>query len=184
MKESTNVAAKTSAALTLSHLREKTLSMNTSPLILIYTVIIMFCVWLVMPLNAEERYRDNGDGTITDHQTNLTIIKNTNCFGKKGWQAARSVVQALADGSCGLTDGSVAGDWQLPNKESLPYLLEWSESGLFSGMQAHFYWSNKVHTKANATSRLWIWVLYLGNGYIGKDDAVNGNYVWPVRDKP
>ena len=138
----------------------------------------------VLPLRAYDRYSDNGDGTITDHKTKLLVLKNANCFGKKGWQDALSAASKLASGLCDLSDGSAAGDWQLPTREMLPTLFDWTKSGRFSGMQTHFYWSNTAYTETLGTSSgLWAWVVYLGNGYVGRDDTTNGNYVWPVRNK-
>ena len=145
----------------------------------------LFCLlWIASTPSSHSgaRYVDNGDGTITDQETNLIGIKNAGCFGKKSWDAALSAVRTLSDGSCGLSDGSLTGDWHLPTKTTLPTLFAWSESGLFSGGQAHFYWSSTAYTDV-PKPQPWAWVIYLGNGYVGKDNASNGNYVWPVRTK-
>ena len=55
------------------------------------------------------RFTDNGDGTVTDNLTALIWLKNANCFGAKNWATALSDANALASGSCGLSDGSIAG---------------------------------------------------------------------------
>ena len=63
------------------------------------------------------RFCDMGDGTVLDIETGLIWLKNANCFGKKSWGNAMSAAGTLAEGQCGLTDGSVAGDWRLPTIE-------------------------------------------------------------------
>ena len=63
----------------------------------------------------DPRFTDNGDGTITDNLTGLVWLAQADCLGKIEWLAALAAANALADGQCGLTDGSVAGDWRLPN---------------------------------------------------------------------
>lgn len=146
----------------------------------LYAAWVLLCLGAVaMPVQAGERYVDNGDGTITDRENNLVVLKQADCFGKQSWQAAISEARKLAAGACGLSDGSRPGAWHLPARETLPLLVEWSKSGFFSGMQTHFYWSNTPYV--SDTPRAWAWVMYLGNGYVGKDEASNGNYLWPVR---
>jgi hypothetical protein len=61
------------------------------------------------------RFRDNEDGTVTDNLTGLIWLKNANCFGSRTWNEAITDCNVLANGQCGLTDGSGGGDWRLPN---------------------------------------------------------------------
>jgi len=62
-----------------------------------------------------ERFRNNRDGTVTDNFTGLIWLENVGCFGLRTWSQALSASNGLASGSCGLSDGSSAGDWRLPN---------------------------------------------------------------------
>lgn len=65
------------------------------------------------------------DGTIRDNETGLIWLKDASCSallgtnpeGRADWDTANSAAADLADGTCGLTDGSEAGDWRLPAKE-------------------------------------------------------------------
>ena len=41
------------------------------------------------------------------------------------WQEALDAANTLASGSCGLSDGSMAGDWRLPNVNELRSLIDW-----------------------------------------------------------
>jgi len=63
-----------------------------------------------------DRYVDCGNGTVTDTVTGLIWLKAINCFVRDNWFSASAAAAALADGQCGLTDGSKPGDWRLPTK--------------------------------------------------------------------
>lgn len=73
------------------------------------------------------RLENNGDGTITDHLTGLIWLKDHYCPGRMSWNDALAFCNNLAHGSCGLTDGSVAGDWRLPNRKELMSLVDYSK---------------------------------------------------------
>ena len=60
------------------------------------------------------RYVDCGNGTVTDTATGLIWLKQANCFPALNYSAANQAAAGLADGECGLTDGSSVGDWRLP----------------------------------------------------------------------
>lgn len=66
----------------------------------------MFC--LIMVANAVA----SDDGTVTDG--NLVWLKNANCFETQVWPTAMDLAANLKSGSCGLRDGSTAGQWRLP----------------------------------------------------------------------
>ena len=104
-----------------------------------------------------ERFTDNGDGTVTDKTTGLIWLKDANCFGPLTWHEAMTAIEGLANGQCGLTDGSAQGDWRLPERAELLTLLDeryeypalsnaagtgsWMEGDPFSGVQSSPYWS-------------------------------------------
>jgi hypothetical protein len=64
--------------------------------------------------NDQDRYQDCNNGTVTDTVTGLIWLKQANCFGEKPWSLANQAAAGLASGTCGLSDGSSAGDWRLP----------------------------------------------------------------------
>ena len=47
------------------------------------------------------------------------------CFGARTWADAISDGNGLADGSCGLTDGSSPGNWRLPNVKEIQNLVDY-----------------------------------------------------------
>lgn len=70
-----------------------------------------------------QRFVDCGNGTVTDTVTGLIYLKNADCFTSQNWPTANQSAAGLADGSCGLTDGSGAGDWRLQTREEWEGIL-------------------------------------------------------------
>jgi len=148
-----------------------------------------------------KRFADMGDGTIRDNNTGLIWLKDASCgdlpgtdsSGIANWEDAKAAAAALADGMCGLTDGSAAGTWRLPTHaewetfyslvHNYPALVntvgnvKWREGDAFTGVQASYYWSSTVDPViANA------WIADMANGCMYDNFTTNiGLYVWPVR---
>jgi Protein of unknown function (DUF1566) len=115
----------------------------------------------------DPRFTDNGDGTITDNLTGLIWLKNADCFGQRNWEQALADANALADPQCGLSDGSVAGDWRLPNRKELGSLLDFENfrpplptGHPFITLRNSFYWSST--TVAGIPDRAWSVVMIDG----------------------
>jgi len=117
------------------------------------------------PIWIGEPFTDNGDGTVTDNLTGLVWLRSANCAGgTTTWAIALSYSNALYDGctdcfgtsgDCGLSDGSSAGDWRLPNLNELRSLIDPTESNPalsaghpFSDVQSStlLYWSSTTHS--------------------------------------
>ncbi|MEI7706285.1 MAG: RICIN domain-containing protein, partial [Deltaproteobacteria bacterium] len=75
------------------------------------------CPGTLMPGSA--RWCDLNDGTILDMTTGLAWLKNANCWGKITKGDADQKVALLGNGQCGLTDGSVGGEWRIPAANEL-----------------------------------------------------------------
>lgn len=142
------------------------------------------------------RFTDNGNGTVTDNLTGLIWLKNANCTETVGsiakgsgyltWPDALTWSNALAAGSCGLTDSSVAGDWRLPNITELKSLVDLSQQNPaipsghpFSNVQSSWYWSASTYPYGASTA----WGVNMSDGIVssGFDVKADVNYVWPVR---
>lgn len=153
------------------------------------------------------RFVDN-NGAVTDNLTGLVWLKNSNCKETVGG-IARNITEArptsgfvhkltdavtwannLSDGACGLTDGSVAGAWRLPNVNELKSLMNplqepmLSPKSPFSGEIVNGYWTSDPGT---------VLTNYYGSTgaaavIMGWDDTTDEifpsgrDYVWPVRD--
>lgn len=143
---------------------------------------------------ALDRFTDMGDGTIRLNHSNLFWLKNANCSelygGEKGlnWEEASDTVANLADGICGLADGSVAGDWRLPTVEEWGDLISkeftspaldntvgdgpWQEGDAFTGVQLSDYWTS-------ATT----WAIDMDQGKLIQRGYYELISVWPVRNR-
>jgi len=150
------------------------------------------------------RFTDNNNGTVTDNLTGLIWLKNANCAGVMGnWNTAIDYAAALYDGGtscfgtggdCGLSDGSSAGDWRLPNRNEFLSLLNiayynptlsntegtrpWMEGDPFTGVQSANYWSSTTIMGRTGFS----WGVNFGNGNVVRHDKSGEMYVWCVRD--
>ncbi len=125
------------------------------------------------------------NGAVTDNHTGLVWLQNANCFGSATWSSALTSANTLASGSCGLTDGSSAGQWRLPNRRELASLIDRGTSNPtlpgghpFTNVQNLPYWLSSSYdaTPENA------WVLNAGTGYQNGSLKTGNNYHWPVRD--
>jgi hypothetical protein len=130
------------------------------------------------------RFTDNGDGTVTDNLTRLIWLKNADCFGLRTWTEALSDANSLQDGSCGLTDGSVAGNWRLPNIRELHTLFDYGQydpalpsAHSFSGVQLERYWSSSTRAKDPFNA----WCAFPSNGSVGYGPKQFTSRLWPVR---
>jgi hypothetical protein len=101
--------------------------------------------------------------------------------------------RTLADGACGLTDGSQAGQWRLPTIEELggivpnnnysydsgPEPVSFRNMRLFSGVQSDSYWSSSW--APNDTYKNTVWIVNMNYSYVLLGDVGGSLSVWPVR---
>lgn len=104
---------------------------------------------LVTDDDRQSRFVDNQDGSVMDRVTGLVWLKDAGCFSTTTWANAVADARALSSGSCGLSDGSVAGDWRLPNIIELESVLDVSTSNPaitpgnpFINVSTSIYWSS------------------------------------------
>jgi hypothetical protein len=146
------------------------------------------------------RFSDMGDGTVRDEDSGLIWLKDASCsdlastdsLGRAGWQEATDVVRFnVADGICGLKDGSVRGVWRLPTQVewaafldrdySYPALCnaagddQWEEGDAFDGVVYNFYWS------FDAYDEIYAWVSGTRQGTAAIFEMGELLYIWPVR---
>jgi hypothetical protein len=141
------------------------------------------------------RFTDNGNGTVTDNLTGLIWLKNANCFGAQIWSQALADAYGLANQSCGLSDGSVAGDWRLPNVKELYSLIDlqytipalsntvgtgqWTQGNPFTNVESNYYWSSDARIDMP-----WAYIVNLYDGRLWDYSQTDQYWVWPVRGGP
>jgi hypothetical protein len=136
---------------------------------------------------VSQRFTDNGDGTVLDNATGLIWLAEANCFGVGNWDHGLNSANALADGACGLSDGSLAGDWRLPNARELHSLADFGRSfpafpadHPFSGLQPNYYWTST--TREGQADRAWLVGFHEGGLWDSRyHPKIRIGYVWPVR---
>jgi len=126
------------------------------------------------------------NGTVTDNRTGLIWLQDANCaaVSPKTWANALTSCNSLASGTCGLADGSTAGQWRLPNRFELESLLDLQKAlpalptgHPFSSVQPVFYWSATTYADDPSSA----WVVDLIDGFVNAPGKTNTYYVWPVR---
>ena len=146
------------------------------------------------------RFTDMGDGTIRDNVSGLIWLKDASCDnlphtedGNADWMHAVVAAAVLTSGTCGLTDGSKAGDWRLPSKAeweafmSAVYIdpalvntvgdAQWSEGDAFTGVLSDPYW-----TITEQEYELVAYYANMDNGWMYANDERSHYRVWPVRN--
>ena len=144
------------------------------------------------------RFTDNNNGTVTDNLTGLIWTKNANMFGTLKWEVgmtptACAACNTLNSPEHGLTDGSVEGNWRLPNRKELESLVScgfygpalpntlgtgtWTEGNPFQGVQSSNYWSSSTY-KQNPG---YAWSVDFYDGFAGYSNKDYNLYVWCVR---
>ncbi len=144
-----------------------------------------------------ERWIDNGNGTITDTVTGLIWLKQANCIDDT-WSSAIKSVNSLASGQCGLTDGSAAGSWRMPNRNEMQSLSDRMENNhadffnqtyvnfdgtvfrqpIFSNfMVSQYYWTSTT----NAADPTDAWTVFSCDYGVYATDKSNTGYTLAVR---
>ena len=142
----------------------------------------------------EDDFTDNADGTITDGRTGLVWLKNADCYSYQNWDNAMSATDKLNSGECGLSDGSVEGDWRLPTKDELQGIgtdppttwydgwpsVTWEKpSTPFDNIKSSdYYWSCTTLAAENTS---YAWRVHMGYSGVYDGSKTTDAYVWPVR---
>ena len=132
----------------------------------------------------DPRLEDNDDGTVTDNLTGFLWLKDASCFVTRTWASALSQCNTLNNGECGLTDGSVEGDWRLPNRFELESVLDMGESlpalpsgHPFSDVVSGWYWSSTTYDGVKSFG----WSINMAGCQCNRETKTKENYVWCVR---
>jgi hypothetical protein len=121
------------------------------------------------------RFVDNANGTVTDMLTGLVWLKQANCM-QGDWASSLAAVNGLASGQCGLSDGSAAGQWRMPNRNEMQSLQD-------RMMNNHSQWFPQVDYNQDGS----VFQAAILSGFIGSQyywtsttDAANVGEAWTV----
>jgi hypothetical protein len=133
------------------------------------------------------RFTDNSNGTVTDNLTGLIWMKNANAFDQRTWADALSDANGLKSGDAGLTDGSQAGDWRLPNIRELESLIDNGRydpalpaGHPFTNVQPFIDWSSTT----NEHITTYAWGVDIRSTQVDDYGKSFDYYVWCVRGGP
>lgn len=142
------------------------------------------------------RFTDNLNGTVSDHLTGLIWLKNAGCFNPADWSTALTAANQLASGTCGLTDGSTAGQWRMPNANELESLVDVSQFNPavstghpFANINlAKAYWSSTTYMALTANAMAirfsdgrWINGVDGADGSFNNSKTASANSLWAVK---
>jgi len=126
--------------------------------------------------NPNNRFLDNGDGTITDLKTNLMWLNQKEYIALAPFDEAKEY--------CKSFNYNNHSDWRLPTKNEFNSIIDKKNyPAIISVFQLgkadiYLYWTQVKHKKLSDR----IWVLELAGGkfrHVDKDGTLK---VWPVRD--
>ena len=143
-----------------------------------------------------DRFVDCGNGTVTDTATGLVWLQDAGCL-EATWWVANTLAKGLADGQCGLGDGSSPGDWRLPTREEWQAIVDQananscmapfypdthglgccSGSCAFDDVQSASYWASSTI----AASPDFAWSANLATGMVSFAGKSSVKFVWAVR---
>jgi uncharacterized repeat protein (TIGR02543 family) len=148
------------------------------------------------------RFKDNGDGTLTDNLTGLMWLKDGDCIVSSGYASANpsvawlqefDFVDKLNNGAFNngafhnITGYTTAkyNDWRVPNVNEMESLVK-ADSGQYSWLNASGFANIKGDLYATSTTAAGntgsLWVIQMLCGSISeKDKGYVGCYVLPVR---
>lgn len=143
-----------------------------------------------------DRFTDNGDGTVTDNLTELIWLRDAHCssIARDGLTDSLAAVKSLSSGTCELTDGSVDGDWRIPNIKEFHSLInfgyhdpalsntagtgQFQEGDPFKNLFSR-YWTSSTAVQSPKKG----WAIYVTSGAVTNSVYKNNSStsVWPVR---
>ena len=127
------------------------------------------------------RFTVNGDGTITDQFTGLVWLEDADYFGADHRDDQIYECNDLEDyGSYPLEDGSVQGDWRMPNRNELRSLFNYGESNCASWLNG-FGFAEVLSSTHWSSTGTFVFSMQTLNYSVPLGDAYPHNVV-PVRD--
>jgi hypothetical protein len=152
-----------------------------------------FTATLIPTCDSVDRFLDNNEGTVTDCRTDLVWLKNASCFSSRNGEDSILAAAGLNNEECGLSDGSVAGDWRLPTIDELEGIgtdpptswrtglppVTWTMPGEpFVGLHLGYWSSTEDENNSDFVLNLYIVLGYV-ESFVKYGMGLSGT--WPVR---
>ncbi|SNB46048.1 DUF1566 domain-containing protein [Geobacter sp. DSM 9736] len=120
----------------------------------------------------EPRFRNfTSNGIMSDRMTDLVWTRNADCFGSIPWQQALDNAETIRSGVCDVNDGSLAGQWRLPNRKELLSLAHHEDLPEFSFAEEelNIEWLTTQGFRNVRNNGVFYWT---SNTYLGEIDGV------------
>lgn len=135
---------------------------------------------------ANSRFIDNGDGTVTDTSTSLMWLQNAACIGAADWQSSFTKLKSYnsnqASYDCGAKHNTYS-DWSIPNRHELRSLIDHDTdlpalpvSHPFSNVQPNYWTSTTAQFNPSQAYKI-----FMGTGELQVSTKETLQYIWPVR---
>jgi len=132
---------------------------------------------------AQPSFTNNGDGTVTDNNTELMWVEDGNSAGCNdgnplSWIAALNF--------CNNLNYAGYDDWRLPDRRELMSIVNYGNSNpavdtsVFPNTQSSYYWTSTTYKPDDSLA----WLVNFLNGGVGSRSKGDGSYVRPVRGGP
>jgi len=121
------------------------------------------------------RFIDHNDGAVVDTMTGLIWMKQADCI-QGNWADAVMAVNSLGSGQCGLSDGSAAGQWRMPNRNELLSLSDRAQTNMAQ------YFDCTYRNKDGSVFQAPIFTNYIETQYYwtSTTDAADPSEAWTV----
>ncbi len=135
------------------------------------------------------RFTDNGDGTVTDHLTNLVWLKDMGCLPRSNWTTGFASVNTLNTEPATLSCAEYAADftdWRMPNRLELASMLYFNKALTLPTLHP-FILPSVFMPFATSTTTVAVpenfWNVQINSGRTIQVNKVTAdqNIVWPVR---
>lgn len=142
------------------------------------------------------RFTNLNNGAVRDNLTGLVWLRDARCFVQQTWHQSLTLANALAHGACSLSDGSVQGDWRMPNVKEFLSLFDYGQFA--PALPVGHPFQNVPGEGVSADPRYWTSTTRLADalqfGFVdpfginltegtmfGTGNGFDQYYLWPVR---
>lgn len=136
----------------------------------------------------EERFVDNGDGTVTDSFSGLMWMRDVSCQGSGSWEQAMAAALSFNRNRKVATCEAYTAihtDWRLPNRRELLSVIDFSQNEPalpadhpFANLDAEAgFWTSTTYARNTNMA----WYLDIATGDVEEDAKSNRRYIWFVR---